>query len=56
MSNVWNKETENVNTWDEKNFQIYVLDGYWQAGYVVDSKEQWVENSTNQNVWVKTNG
>lgn len=49
----WEKQTEDTNEWDKLDFISYVKVGYWQDGYVVDSETEWVENSTNQNVWIK---
>lgn len=33
----------NINVWNEKVFDIYVLIDYWQEGYVVDDKNTWTQ-------------
>lgn len=43
--------TNTNNTWQEKN-TLYVLSGYWQDGYVVNTPNQWNEQSESSNTWV----
>lgn len=47
----WNNVTGSTNTWGVK-ILLYVLEGYWQDGYVVDSENQWAEPSESSNTWV----
>lgn len=47
----WNDVTESANTWEDRNL-LYVLDGYWNDGYVVAREYQWEETSESSNTWV----
>lgn len=47
----WNDVTGSVNTWEDKS-SLYVFEGYWDDGYVVDTEYQWEEASESSNTWV----
>lgn len=46
----WTNVTESNNTWENKNL-LYVIVGYWQEGYVLDSENQWEEQPESSNTW-----
>lgn len=47
----WTDVTGSTNTWEDKNL-LYVFTGYWEEGYVVDSPNQWNNQSESSNTWV----
>lgn len=47
----WNEVIDTDNTWLVKS-TLYVLTGYWEEGYVVDSPNQWNNQSESSNTWV----
>jgi hypothetical protein len=47
----WNNVTESSNTWENKN-PLYVVEGYWQEGYVLDTENQWDDQEESSNTWV----
>ena len=48
----WNEITQSDNNWDDINYYLYVLSGYWEDGYTVDSPSQWTDDPYSSNTWV----
>jgi len=47
----WTDVIDTDNTWLDRS-NLYVFEGYWQDGYVVDTPNQWNEQSESSNTWV----
>lgn len=47
----WNEVIDTDNTWLDRS-SLYVFTGYWEEGYVVDSPNQWNNQSESSNTWV----
>lgn len=48
----WNEITQSDDNWDEINYYLYVLSGYWEDGYTIDSPSEWVDDPYSSNTWV----
>lgn len=49
----WNEVIESSNDWNIIN-NLYVLEGYWDEGYVLNSQYTWDAQSESSNTWTDT--
>jgi hypothetical protein len=47
----WTEVITSDNTWAIQN-NLYVVAGYWEDGYVVDTTNTWLNNSESSNTWI----